>query len=114
VIDNALRFAPPDSAIEVTIRHRVDGVEITIADSGPGVAEEDLPWIFNRFWRGDKARSRASGGAGLGLAIARQLTEAQGGRIEVRSEHGRGSTFLVHIPQPGLGDSASRGEAAGA
>ncbi len=74
---------------------------INISDNGPGVPEADLPFIFNRFWRGEKSRSRVSGGAGLGLAIAKLLVEGQGGRIAARSLAEGGLQVSVSFPAAG-------------
>ena len=71
---------------------------VSVNDNGPGVPDEELPHIFNRFWRGDKSRTRASGGAGLGLAIARQLVEAQGGRITAANLPGGGLQVRCEFP----------------
>ena len=73
-------------------------VRVTVADTGRGIPSEDLPYIFERFWRGDKSRSRAAGGTGLGLAIARQLVEVHGGTIRVESTLGQGSKFWFTLP----------------
>jgi len=74
-------------------------VRITVADTGEGIAAEDLPFLFDRFWRGDRARTHNEGvGSGLGLAIARQLVQAHGGQIAVQSEVGRGTTFTIDLP----------------
>jgi two-component system OmpR family sensor kinase len=73
-------------------------VELVVSDNGPGVAPEHLPHIFDRFYRGDPSRDRATGGAGLGLAVAKNLVELHGGRIEARSEPGRGAAFHIHLP----------------
>lgn len=98
ILDNALRFSPDDGQIDVVLRPVEDGVEISVSDQGPGVAEEDLPWIFQRFWRGDKSRSRSSGGAGLGLAIARQLVEGQGGHISAHRAPAGGLQIRLILP----------------
>jgi signal transduction histidine kinase len=81
LIGNALRYVPEGGRVWIDVRKVGDIISVSVNDNGPGVPEEELPHIFNRFWRGDKSRTRASGGAGLGLAIARQLVEAQGGKI---------------------------------
>ena len=75
-------------------------VKVTVADTGAGIPPEDLPYIFERFWRGEKSRSRAGGGAGLGLAIAKHLIQAHGGEIGVESpsEEGEGTTFYFTLP----------------
>ena len=75
-----------------------DVVEVSVADTGTGISPEDLPYIFERFWRGEKSRSRAGGGTGLGLAIAKQLVEMHGGTIGVESAPGQGSTFRFTLP----------------
>jgi two-component system OmpR family sensor kinase/two-component system sensor histidine kinase BaeS len=96
LLSNALRYAPEGGRIELLVRRVTDGVELCVADDGPGVPEADLPRIFDRFWRGDKARTRATGGAGLGLAIARQLVEAQGGALSAHNNSAGGlSVSLV-------------------
>jgi signal transduction histidine kinase len=98
LLENALTHTPPGG--EIAIVGHVEGqwVEVSVRDTGSGIAAEDLPYVFERFYRADKSRSRATGGAGLGLAIARQLVEAHGGRIWVESTEREGSTFTFALP----------------
>jgi len=99
LLDNAVKYTPEGGVVRVWA-HESDGqVGVTVRDTGVGIPEEELPRIFERFYRADKARTR--GGAGLGLAIARQIVEAHGGTMEVRSTPGKGSTFILQIPQTG-------------
>lgn len=98
LVVNALRHTPPGGAITLRAAPTDAGVRITVADTGSGIPAEDLPFIFDRFWRGDRARSHGDGvGGGLGLAIVRQLIQAHGGHIEVESEVGEGTRFLVEV-----------------
>lgn len=90
LISNGLRYVPAGGQIEVFVRPGNQAVELIVSDNGSGVAENDLPYLFDRFWRADKSRGRALGGAGLGLAIARQLIEAHGGQIWAMSRPGGG------------------------
>ena len=85
LVANAIRYTPEDGRVWITVERSEDNVSLTVNDNGPGIAGDDMSSIFNRFWRGEKSRSRVSGGAGLGLAIARQLVEAQGGQISARN-----------------------------
>lgn len=95
---NAVRHTP---AGRITLRGAVDGdwVEISVADTGSGISEEDLASVFDRFWRADQSRTRSTGGAGLGLAIVRKLVEAHGGTVSVASTQGTGTTFTVRLPR---------------
>lgn len=85
LIGNALRYINEDGKVWVTANETDEGLQITVNDNGAGIPEEDLPFIFDRFWRKEKSRSRTAGGTGLGLAIAKQLVEAQGGTIEAKN-----------------------------
>jgi signal transduction histidine kinase len=76
-------------------------VQLIVEDSGPGVPEEEIPYIFARFYRGDKARPRQEGSSGLGLAIARSIVVAHGGQISADSELGKGMCFIVELPASG-------------
>lgn len=96
LLDNARVHTPASAQIEVTARRDASRVALTIRDTGPGIAPAVLPHIFERFYRGDFSRS--GGGAGLGLAIAKELIEAQGGTLTAASEIGRGSTFTITLP----------------
>ena len=98
LISNALRYVPEGGRVWVDISHTEKEVVISISDNGPGIPEADLPFIFNRFWRGEKSRSRVSGGAGLGLAIAKLLVEGQDGRIEAHSLPEGGLQMVVSFP----------------
>ena len=97
LLANAIRHTAPDGTIEVRARSD-EQLVVEVADSGPGIAPADLPHVFDRFWRGDRSRARDRGGAGLGLAIARQLVDAHDGHIWVESEPGAGSTFGFALP----------------
>jgi signal transduction histidine kinase len=98
LIGNALRHTPAGGRVEVHAWRKNSGVEVSISDSGEGIRAEDLPHIFESFYRGEKSRSRATGGAGLGLAISRGIVQAHGGEIKVHSEAGRGSQFIFTLP----------------
>ncbi len=98
LVDNALKHTPPGGRIWLRQAQADGWVRLTVYDTGKGIAPEDLPHIFDRFYRADKARSRSHGGAGLGLSIARWIAEAHGGRIEVQSELDVGSAFHVWLP----------------
>jgi two-component system OmpR family sensor kinase/two-component system sensor histidine kinase BaeS len=98
LLSNALRHTPPGGLISVAASSQPGGVEVSVSDTGEGIAAEDLPHVFDRFWRSDKSRARETGGSGLGLAIARRLIEAQGGRIGVESKIGQGSRFWFRLP----------------
>lgn len=99
LISNALRHTPGQGRISVWVRRTGSGVEVTVSDTGEGIRAQDLPHIFERFYRGDASRSRNRGsGAGLGLAIARGIVRAHGGDIRVESELGKGTQFTFQIP----------------
>lgn len=100
LIDNAVAHTPTGGTTTLAARQLGNWVEISVADTGEGIPAEDLPNVFERFYRADKSRARATGSTGLGLAIARSLVEAHGGKIEVQSERGKGSRFSFTIPVP--------------
>lgn len=98
LIDNAIKYTPDEGQIQIRVDLLEGKAAITVADTGIGIAETDQPHIFDRFWRADKVRSRGTGGAGLGLSIARWIVDQHNGSIEVRSSPGQGSAFTVKIP----------------
>lgn len=98
LLTNAIAHTPPGGQIEVRAQAFDSDIEITVADTGPGIAPEHLPFIFERFYRADGSRTRSTGGAGLGLAIVKQLVEAQGGRVRAENNEGAGSSFVVTLP----------------
>jgi signal transduction histidine kinase len=98
LLDNAVRLAPGGSRIRLATGSEGDRAWIAVADEGPGIAPEDQPHVFDRFWRADKARSRADGGTGLGLAIVHQIAQSHGGSIRLQSKVGVGSSFVIWLP----------------
>lgn len=99
LIGNALRHTPTGGYILVDAAPISSGVRVEVTDSGEGIRPEDLPYVFDRFYRGEKSRNRATGGAGLGLAIARGIIEAHGGHIDVESQPGQFTRFYFTLPQ---------------
>lgn len=99
LVSNALRYTPPGGAVTLHAEAIPGGISVSIRDSGEGILPEDLPHVFERFYRGDRSRNHASGGAGLGLAIAKGIVEAHGGSIRVESERGKGTTFTFILPK---------------
>jgi len=101
LVTNAIKYTPRGGRVEVAVTRRPhDEIAITVRDTGIGIAATDLPHVFDRFWRADRARSRASerGGFGLGLAISQWIVQAHGGSLTVQSRLGRGSVFTVVLP----------------
>lgn len=99
LVVNAVRHTPHGGLITLEAASLANGVEIRVCDTGEGIAPEDLPFIFDRFWRGDRARTHQGGaGSGLGLAITRQLVRLHGGTIDVASAPGAGTTFTIYLP----------------
>ena len=98
ILENAVRYTPADGAVSVSLVKKDENALATVSDTGIGIPPEHLPHIFERFYRVDKARSKADGGVGLGLAIAQYIAESHKGTIEVESQVGKGTTFTVTIP----------------
>lgn len=98
LIDNAVRYTTSGGSVTISLRREGDMAVVAVTDTGIGISDKDIPLIFERFYRVDKARSRDAGGAGLGLAICKYIAEVHGGRIDVESQVGRGSTFSVWLP----------------
>jgi len=98
LVDNALKYTPAGGQVTLTLRRGEGWVQVAVTDTGVGITPEDVPHLFERFYRADRSRARQSG-AGLGLSIAQWVAQAHGGRIEVESQVGQGSTFTVWLPQ---------------
>ncbi|MFD5826651.1 sensor histidine kinase [Lentzea sp. NPDC060358] len=98
LVANAVRYTPPGGEVVVRLFQDGDTAVLEVRDTGTGIAPEDLPHVFDRFWRADKSRSRRTGGSGLGLAITRHLVEAHGGAVSVTSTPGVGSAFRITLP----------------
>jgi two-component system phosphate regulon sensor histidine kinase PhoR len=98
LIDNAIKYSPRGGQIEVSAKRSAGYIQIEIADNGIGIPAQDLPRIFERFYRVDRSRSREMGGTGLGLSIVKHVAQAHRGMIEVSSTLGQGSTFRMRIP----------------
>ncbi len=98
LLSNALRYTEPGGRVDLSVRREGRSAVLEVVDTGVGIVPEDLGHVFTRFWRGEKSRSRATGGAGIGLAIVHELVRAHDGRIDVESRPGAGSTFRVSLP----------------
>jgi signal transduction histidine kinase len=98
LMDNASKYTPSGGTVTLSFAREGDWVRVAITDTGIGIPAQDLPRIFDRFYRVDKARAREKGDTGLGLAICKWIVDAHGGRIGVQSEVGKGSTFTVWLP----------------
>ncbi|MFC1987302.1 sensor histidine kinase [Chloroflexota bacterium] len=98
LLTNAIRHTPSGGSINVTVKNGEGGLEISVSDTGEGIATEDLPHVFERFYRSGSSRARKEGGTGLGLAIVKQMVEAHGGKVWVESKMGTGSIFSILLP----------------
>ena len=102
VISNAIKYSPENAEINVKLYEEDDFALVSVSDTGFGIPESDLPRIFERFYRVDKARSRKMGGTGLGLAIAKEIMELHNGKIYAESEYGNGTTITLKFPKQSL------------
>src|SRR5438105_6626559 len=107
LLDNAVKYSGKDGEIRLGADRNGDEVVLSVGDNGIGISQEDLPRIFERFYRADKARSRELGGTGLGLAIVKHIAQLHGGRVEAESELGRGTTIRVVLPLKMASDRAA-------
>jgi two-component system, OmpR family, phosphate regulon sensor histidine kinase PhoR len=107
LLDNALKYSRPGDKIRLQAQRRGDGVALTVTDTGVGISEADLPRIFERFYRADKARSRELGGTGLGLSIVKHIAQMHGGRVEAESKLGQGTTIRVVLPLNGAAEQTT-------
>ncbi|MDP4105381.1 MAG: HAMP domain-containing sensor histidine kinase [Bacillota bacterium] len=98
LLDNALKFTPANGAVVISCKKEGNVLKIIVKDNGIGISSEDLPYIFNRFFRVDKSRSRSEGGTGLGLSIAKWIVEAHYGQITVESQQKEGTSFIIKLP----------------
>ena len=98
LVANGIRHTPKGGRVRVTAVQEKQTIHLAVIDSGPGIAHEDLPYVFDRFWRGDKSRSRHSGGSGLGLAIVKQIAELHEGQVRVLSPANSGAIFTISLP----------------
>jgi signal transduction histidine kinase len=98
LVDNALKYTGPQGQVDIVLQQIGQRAEVLVQDTGVGIGPEDLPHIFDRFYRGNPARTGEAGGAGLGLSIAREIAEAHGGRISAQSHPGKGAQFTVSLP----------------
>jgi two-component system, OmpR family, sensor histidine kinase SenX3 len=107
LVENAIAYSPEHTVVEVTVDQGQSAVQIAVRDQGIGIEPRDLDRIFERFYRADRARSRSTGGTGLGLAIVKHVATNHGGRVDVTSTVGEGSTFTLRLParSPELGGS---------
>ncbi len=112
LVDNGLKYTPPGGEVTLSLYAEDSWARIEVKDTGPGIPPEDLPHIFDRYYRGAGSGGRGGSGAGIGLAITEWVARAHGGRIEVHSEVGKGSTFTVHLPLDS-GPAPSSGGGAG-
>jgi two-component system sensor histidine kinase ResE len=99
LIDNAIRHTPKGGSVKLSVTSEDKGIMISVKDSGSGIPEEDLPFVFERFYKADKARTRGRAGTGLGLAIAKNIIDAHRGHISVQSKLGQGTTFSFMVPR---------------
>jgi signal transduction histidine kinase len=98
LLSNSLRYTDSGGKVTLSLKRSADEVRIEVSDTGIGISESDLPYIFERFYRTDKSRTRASGGLGIGLAITKAVVEAHGGTVTAESQEGSGSRFTISLP----------------
>jgi signal transduction histidine kinase len=98
LVDNGIRYTPPGGSVRVRAQRQNGTVHLVVTDQGPGIAPADLPYVFERFWRGSKSRSRDEGGSGLGLSIVKQIATLHGGQVSVALPPGGGSQFSLVLP----------------
>jgi two-component system phosphate regulon sensor histidine kinase PhoR len=110
LVNNAVKYSHEGAAVEITSRHDGHRVSVTVTDNGPGISEAELPRVFERFYRVDRARSRELGGTGLGLAIVKHIARAHGGEVTATSTLGEGTAFTITIPQSSDDGDASEGQ----
>ena len=108
LVGNALKFTPRGGGVSVRLEDREGAVAIEVRDTGPGIPPEELPRIFERFYRGTNTGDARASGSGLGLAIARSIVEMHGGEIDVGSEVGQGTEFRIHLPRTSAPEREAR------
>ena len=102
VVVNGIKYTRPNGEVKISVQEKEDSALIIVQDNGIGISEEDLPLVFNRFYRVDKARSRQEGGTGLGLSICKFIVDAHKGAINIESKLGEGTKFKISLPKVGV------------